>query len=104
MFRLRKLSLPVVAALLLVTLTSTLAPPVAQANGSTGVKANIYVVTIWYQTKTSTQWHYYQQYFVTIYANGTIDYGGADTAWKNLVSWGYHPGETHKFWRSTTNG
>jgi hypothetical protein len=87
MIRCLRTSKKLLAAMLIAMLTS--AAPLAEAqagqacvwNGGycgTGKAANVYSITVYYAHQG--QWHQYGRYFATQYANGAIDWGGADYA------------------------
>ncbi len=104
MFRSRKLSMVVLAGLMLASFAS-LAPQEAAANGSMGGSGNVgyvYSVTVYYAY--NGQWQQYGRYFATAYTNGSIDWGGADQAYSYLQSNGYQLTYTAQFWRVTNNG
>ena len=90
---------------------STLAfAPAAKASG-TGRVGHVYSVTIgWQQVDPRTsqvlQSGTYARYFVTVYADNSVDYGGADRAWYDIYRYqNCRPYvASYTFVRTTTNG
>jgi hypothetical protein len=80
-----------------------------EARANAGTRGYIYSVTIGWQqidpqTKQITKTGTYGRYFVTVYENNQVDYGGADRAWYEIMRYqNCHPRVEHySFFRATT--
>jgi len=109
MIRFFKKSRLLFAALMLAATTASVAPSTAQASGGatscyggSGQCGQIYVVNVYYAQHG--QWCLYGRYFATKYSNGSIDWGGADGAARQIRASGCQFTYTSSFWRNTNNG
>jgi len=109
MIRFFKKSRLLFAALMLAAAAASVAPSTAQADtGSTschwgtGQCGYIYAVNVYYAK--NGQWCLYGRYFATKYSNGSIDWGGADGAARQIQASGCQGYWTSTFWRTTNNG
>jgi hypothetical protein len=86
--------------------------PAARANtGGTGKVGYVYSVTLGWQqvdpqTKQVLKSGTYARYFVTVYADNSVDYGGADRGWYDILRYqNCRPYlANYSFVRTTTNG
>ena len=83
----------------------------ARANGGTGKVGYLYSVTLGWQqidpqTKRVLKTGTYARYFVTVYSDNSVDYGGADRGWYDIMR--YQNCQpyivNYTYIRTTTNG